>query len=150
MPKYHMPNWEDSLFFKGQNRGRKGRKLTPSDEPTVPAVQASVHLVQYVKEAQFTQTVGWTDGVLSSCTGWIGEEEPRRQQRRINRRSIGGNRRSIRWSCLNKTETRQDEALSTGWTDGLAVVHPTVAWKLTETIWPRGLQHRMNRWCVGA
>jgi hypothetical protein len=31
----------------------------------------------------------------------------------MNLRSIGGNRHSIRWSCLNKTETRQDEALST-------------------------------------
>jgi hypothetical protein len=41
MQKYHMPKREDSMFYKGQNHGRKGRKLTPSDEPTV----ASVHSV---------------------------------------------------------------------------------------------------------
>jgi hypothetical protein len=39
MPKYHMPNREDSLFFKGQNR-KKGRKLTPSDEPSVPSMHS--------------------------------------------------------------------------------------------------------------
>jgi hypothetical protein len=33
---------------------------------------------------------------------------------------------------------------------GEASVYPTVAWKLTETTWPRGLQHRMNRRTVGA
>jgi hypothetical protein len=38
-----MPNWEDSLFFKGQNRARK-KKKTLSDEPTVPKLQASVQL----------------------------------------------------------------------------------------------------------
>jgi hypothetical protein len=27
---------------KGQNRARKGKKKTPSDEPTVPQIQASV------------------------------------------------------------------------------------------------------------
>jgi hypothetical protein len=68
----------------------------------------------------------------------------------MNRQSIGGNRRTIRWSSLNKTETRQDEVLSTGWTDGSAAVHPTVAWKLIETVWSRGLQHRTNRRCVGS
>jgi hypothetical protein len=33
-----MPNLEDSLFFKGQNRKRKGEEKTSSDEPTVPSV----------------------------------------------------------------------------------------------------------------
>jgi hypothetical protein len=27
---------------KGQNRARKGKEKTPSDEPTVPQIQASV------------------------------------------------------------------------------------------------------------
>jgi hypothetical protein len=94
-------------------------------------------------------TVRWTDGPFPSCVGWFGEEKPRRQQRRMNRRSFGGNRWTIRWSSLNKTEMHQDEALSTGWTDGSAAVHPTVAWKLTETVWPQGLQHWLNRRCIG-
>jgi hypothetical protein len=45
MQKYHMPNLKYSLFFNGQNRGRKGRKLTPSDEPTVPSVHSVRALV---------------------------------------------------------------------------------------------------------
>jgi hypothetical protein len=36
MPKYHMPNCKDSLFFKGQKQERKEKERTPSDEPTVP------------------------------------------------------------------------------------------------------------------
>jgi hypothetical protein len=35
MPKYHMSNREDSLFFKGQKQERKEKERTPSDEPTV-------------------------------------------------------------------------------------------------------------------
>jgi hypothetical protein len=35
MQENHMPNWEDSIFFKGQNRARKGKEKTLSDEPTV-------------------------------------------------------------------------------------------------------------------
>jgi hypothetical protein len=74
----------------------------------------------------------------------------RRQLRQMNRQSIGGNRRSNRSSSLNKTETRQDQRSSTRWTNGSAVVYLTVMWKLTETFWPWGLQHRMNRRTVGA
>jgi hypothetical protein len=36
MLKYHMPNREDSLFFKGQKQERKEKERTQSDEPTVP------------------------------------------------------------------------------------------------------------------
>jgi hypothetical protein len=36
MSKYYMPNLEDSVFFKGQERERKEKERTPSDEPTVP------------------------------------------------------------------------------------------------------------------
>jgi hypothetical protein len=32
---------------------------------------------------------------------------------------------------------------------GEASVYPTVAWKLTEATWSRGLQHRMIRRTVG-
>jgi hypothetical protein len=76
-------------------------------------------------------TVGWTDGLVSSCVRRIAEMKSGRQKHRMNRRSIGMNRRSIWWSRLNKTEMRQDLCSSTGWTDGSIVVHPTVSWKLT-------------------
>jgi hypothetical protein len=36
MPKYHMTNCKDSLFFKGQKQERKKKERTPSDEMTVP------------------------------------------------------------------------------------------------------------------
>jgi hypothetical protein len=69
------------------------------------------------------------------------------------RRSEWGHRRSIRCSVWIHTETRQDEAFSTGWSDALvkeASVYPTVEWKLTEATWTRGLQHRMIRRTVSA
>jgi hypothetical protein len=68
----------------------------------------------------------------------------------MNGRSIGGNRRSIQWSSLNKKETRQDQRGSTGWIDGSAAVHPMVTWKLTVRFWLRDLQHRMIRRCVNS
>jgi hypothetical protein len=91
-----------------------------------------------------------SDGLFPSCVRWIGEEKPRRQQCRMNRRSNGGNRRSIRWSSLNKTETCQDQRSSTGWTDVSVAVHLMVTWKLIVRFWPWGLQHWMIRRCVRA
>jgi hypothetical protein len=72
-----------------------------------------------VQKACWIGTVGWTDGPHSSCVGRVAELKPRRQKHQMNRRSIGLNHRSIRWPSLNKTETRQDEPFSTGWTDAL-------------------------------
>jgi hypothetical protein len=122
---------------------REGRKKTPSDEPTVPSVHSVGALGTLRNDWNSLDTVGWTDGPFPSCVGWIGEEKPRRQQLRMNRRSIGGNRQSIRWSSLNKTETRQDQRNSTRWTDGSAAVYPMVTWKLTVRNWPLGLQHQI-------
>jgi hypothetical protein len=51
MSKYHMTNREDILFFKGQNRGRKGKENTPSDEPTVPPVH-SVGVIGVLRRKQ--------------------------------------------------------------------------------------------------
>jgi hypothetical protein len=119
MQKYHMPNWEDSLFFKGQICGRKGRKLTPSDEPTVPSVH-SVGVVGTLScRPNEVDTVGWTDGPVSRCAGWIAEEEQWRQLHRMIRRPEWGHRRSIRGSVWIKTKMHQDEVFSIGWTDAL-------------------------------
>jgi hypothetical protein len=93
MPKYHMPNWEDSLLFKGQKQERKEKEKTPSDEPTVPSVQASEHLV-HCAEAEMKLTpsdeptvhflvasddlqrkssedssTGWSDGLIEGTVG---------------------------------------------------------------------------------
>jgi hypothetical protein len=73
MQKYHMPKWEDSLFLKGQNRRRKGRKLTLSDEPTVLSVHSVRVLGTLRRRPNSTSTVGWTDGPYSTCVGWMGE-----------------------------------------------------------------------------
>jgi hypothetical protein len=67
------------------------------------------------------------------------EEEPQRQQRRMNRRSIGGNCRSIQWSSLNKTETRQDQQRSIR----------RLRRNQQRRFWREVLQHRKNRRTVG-
>jgi hypothetical protein len=117
----------------------------PSDEPTVHFLVASDELQRRREDS----SVGWTDGPFSSSIGWVAEKKKRRQQCRMKQRSIGGNRRSIRWSSLNKTEMRQDQHSSTGWTDGSAAVYPMVSKKPTETVWREVLQHWMNRHTVG-
>jgi hypothetical protein len=58
---------------------RKGRKKTPSDEPTVPSVH-SVGVVGTLRRRQNkVGTIGWTDGPFCRCAGWIAEEEQRIQ-----------------------------------------------------------------------
>jgi hypothetical protein len=94
MPKYHMPNWEDSLFFKGQKRERKEKEKTLSDEPAVPRLQASVQssdeLVHWVKtrapsdeptvhflvasdklqrKSSEDSSTGWSDGLSEDTVG---------------------------------------------------------------------------------
>jgi hypothetical protein len=56
--------------------------------------------------------------------------------------SLNQDRDAPRWSLQHRMIWRlgQDEAS----------VYPTVAWKLTEVTWTRGLQHRMIRRSVGA
>jgi hypothetical protein len=62
-------------------------------------------------------TIGWTDSPSFSSVGRVAEEEQRRQQHRMIRRSEWGHRRTIRRLVWIHTETRQDEAFSTGWSD---------------------------------
>jgi hypothetical protein len=145
MQKYQMPKWEESPFFKGQNHGRKGRKLTLSDEPMVPSVQASMHLVHCMKEAQFTQTVGWTNSVFSSCVGWM-EETKKRKIVAPDDPTIWERTPSV-YSMLSwiKTEMRQDWSFNTGWTDGRAAVHLMLTKMRTLRFWRRCLQHWMIR-----
>jgi hypothetical protein len=124
-------------FSRVKTTGKKKKKGTvgwTDGTQEEASVQASEQLVHWVKEAQFTQTVGWTGGVFSSCTGWIEEEKPRRQEHRMNRWSIGGNRQSIRWSNLNKTETRQNKLFSTGWTDALGQRKSWSIWRSRSSI----------------
>jgi hypothetical protein len=70
---------------------RRPAELAPSDEPTAHILVASDELLSWSRE----------------------------DKHRMNWRSIGPNRRSIRWPSLNKTETHQDEPFSTRWTDAL-------------------------------
>jgi hypothetical protein len=46
--------------IKGQNRARKGKEKTPSDEPTVPFLVASDELQR--KSSEYSST-GWSDGL---------------------------------------------------------------------------------------
>jgi hypothetical protein len=105
MPKYHMPNWEVSLFFKGQKRERKEKERTPSDEPTVPRLQASVQssdeLVHWVKtrapsdeptvhflvasdelqrKSSEDSSTGWSDGLSEDTVGLFDAQFQSRQR----------------------------------------------------------------------
>jgi hypothetical protein len=147
-----MPNWEDNLFFKGQNWAKKGKRNTPSDEPTVSSVHKrrySWYTAQQVKRSWHRRmnrqsfldapdelqrkssednSTGWSDGL-------------RRTPSVYPTLSLNQDRDTPR-RCL---QHRMNQNLG----QGEASVYPTVAWKLTETTWLRGLQHRMNRRTVG-
>jgi hypothetical protein len=55
--------------------------------------------------------------------------------------SLNQDRDAPRWSLQHRMNRHLGQ--------GEASVYPTVAWKLPETFWTRGLQHRMNRRTVG-
>jgi hypothetical protein len=149
MQKYHMPNWEDSLFFKGQNRGRKGRKLTPSDEPTVPSVQASVHLVHCATDKMKTtlsdgptiqfldapdelqrrssedSSTRWSDGLREDTIG-LSDAQFKSRQRRAkagasapDEPTVG--QRFIRRSRRYWQQGFGEESFSIGWSDAPSV-----------------------------
>jgi hypothetical protein len=145
MPKYHMPNWEDNERVKNEKqKKRKGHRRMNRrylDSKSRCNRETSWYTRWKLRNRR------WTDGPFSSSVGWVAEKK-RRQQHRMIPRSIGGNRRSIRWSSLNKTETCQDERSSTGWTDGSAAVYLTVTKKPIEkcTRWIDAL----SVYCVGA
>jgi hypothetical protein len=63
-------------------------------------------------------TIGWTDGPVSSSVRRIAEMKSRKRRRRMNRRSIGGHRRSIRWFACTRQRGSGATTSSTGWTDG--------------------------------
>jgi hypothetical protein len=145
-----MPNWEIVYFSRVKNekeKEKKGhRRMNRRYLDSKRRCNGWTSWYTWWKPS----TIGWTNGPFSSSVGRVAEKNKRRQWHRMNRRSIGRNHRSIRWSSSNKTETHQDSCSSTGWTDGSAAVHPTVAWKLPERFWPWGLQHQMIQRCVGA
>jgi hypothetical protein len=76
-------------------------------------------------------------------------QRSRRQKHRMIRRSERGYRRSIRRLVWMNTETHQDEAFSTGWTD--AMIRGSVGLSDGyEDAYSKGLAKRPNRRTVGA
>jgi hypothetical protein len=124
MPKYYMLNWEDSLFFKGQNRERKEKVRTSSDEPTVHFVDAPDELQRKRSEDSST---GWSNG-LSEDTIGLSDAQFESRQRRVkmkslapdelmpwSRGSVGLSDGHVEARCFGRG------VFSTGWTDAPSV-----------------------------
>jgi hypothetical protein len=94
-------------------------------------------------------TVRWTDGPVSSYTGWIAEMKQRIWRCRMNRWSIGAHCRSIRWFTGARQRGYGARLVAPDESTDQASVHLMAMKFKTVRFWPQSLQHRMNRRTIG-
>jgi hypothetical protein len=98
--------------------------LIPSDELTTPFLVASDELQ---RKSSKDSSTGWSHGLSEDTIGLSD--------------ALNQDRDAPRWSLQHRMNWRLGQVEVS--------VYPMVAWKLPETFWLRGLQHRMNRCTVG-